>query len=197
MRAVLLILLSASILLAFDPLEYIKQEHEKMFFGLGGGYETGFTGDYYTQFPNYSLRRFILQAGVGDFPFVADIRYCSSWAYGFPPGLVSGTGAKLTTYEVIPCLRTYLFWKHKRVKTYFLSGIVGAQEEIIRTSPSGKDDHGYTNGISYGFQAGMGMDIIPAEYSFFDLEFVYEFVKSDFFDTKELFVLNIVYNIGR
>jgi hypothetical protein len=197
MRAIIALLVCVATLQAFDPLEYIKQEHDKMFFGVGGGYFTGFTGDYYTQFPDYSLRTVILQAGVGDYPFAADIRYCVEWAYGYPPALVSGTGAKLTVYEVIPCLRTYLFWKHKRIKSYFLAGIVGAQEQLISTTPAGKDEFRNTDGISYGFQAGLGLDVFPVEYSFFNLEVLYKFVRSDLFVEKELFAVNLVYNIGR
>ena len=199
MRILIIILTLCSCMVrAFDPVDYIKQEHDKLFFGVGGGYFTALSGDYYTQFPDYSLKTIILQAGVGDYPLAADIRYCVQSADGFPAGLVSGTGATLTVYEVIPSLRTYLFWKLKRFKTYFLAGAVGAQEKIISSAPSGGgDSYRSTNGIRYGFHAGLGFDIIPAEYSFFDLEVLYKNVRSDFFEKREQFLVNLVFNVGR
>jgi hypothetical protein len=196
--SIIILTLCSCMVCAFDPVEYIKQEHDKLFFGVGGGYFTAFIGDYYTQFPDYSLKTIILQAGIGDYPLTADIRYCVQRADGFPARLVSGTGATLTVYEVMPSIRTYLFWKHRKLKTYFLSSLIGAQEKIISSAPSGGgDSYRATNGIRYGFQAGLGFDLIPAQFTFFDLELLYKYVASDFFEKREQFLVNLVFNVGR
>jgi hypothetical protein len=182
---------------AFDPLEYIKKEHDKVFFGLGGGACAGLNNEYTLQFPEVSFLRVILEAGLGDYPFIADIRYCVDWGFGNSHEMVSGTGAKLTAYQIIPALRTYLFWKHPRLKTYVLSGIIGEQENLISTTSAGKDVYQATAGLRYGFLMALGFDIVPSEYSFIDLEIGYAYARSDLFEKKERWVVNAVFNLGR
>jgi hypothetical protein len=89
----------------FDILEYIKQEHDKLFFGAGGGSFTGVNETYREYFPRDYSPLLILQAGAGDYPFAFDIKYCVQWSEGFSAGMVSGRGAKLTEYQIIPGAR--------------------------------------------------------------------------------------------
>lgn len=197
MRSCVAALLLFCSLHAFDPIEYVREEHDKLFFGLGAGCFKAVSGRYLLHFPDYSLRFVQLQAGIGDYPFVVDVRYCVSWSYGIPSELVSGAGAKLTAYEVIPSLRTYLFWKNERVKQYFLSGIIGTQEYQVSAGASHTDSLQVSDGIRYGFQMGFGIDVLPSESAFFTLEAVYKFEFSDLFEKKEIFLFGLTFNIGR
>jgi hypothetical protein len=128
-RYIIIVCLIVFPVTGFDVKEYLKADHDKMYFGVGGGLFSGINAEYRERFPEHDYPAVILQAGIGDYPFVFNVQYGVLWAEGFSEDLVSGQGSRSTEYQVVSAARTYLFWKNRYIKNYILSGIVAAQEK--------------------------------------------------------------------
>ncbi len=176
--------------------EYFSHPHDKLFFGVGGGIFQGINEHYTAQFSTLYSPALVLNAGVGDYPFVFDIKYCVQWAEGFSGAYRSGAGASLTEYEIMSGMRIYLFWRNRRVKNYLLFSGMGSQEVLRSSSDGGVEPVQTTEGVRFGFAAGLCFDIFPADYCFLSLDFVYKYLHSDFFKRKELVVVELIFNIG-
>ncbi|MFH0919268.1 MAG: hypothetical protein V1913_02815 [Fibrobacterota bacterium] len=184
-------------LFAFDPLAYIQQRHDKLFFGVGGSILRTVGGaDYANRFMGYS-GAILLQAGIGDYPFIFDIRYGVSRISGVATSHVSGRGSELTEYSILPALRTYLFWKHPRVKNYLLLGPLATEARVVSAGLSGETAADSLEGVRIGVCAGYGFELKVGDYGFGDLEMAYEYVPSDAFEGgRERLRLNLLLNIG-
>lgn len=193
MRALLLL---PVFLFAFDPIAYVQEEHDKLFFGAGGSMALGISADYSDQFPDYS-KILMVQAGIGDYPFVLDAKYAMEWASGIGEGRVSGTGAALTAYQILSSMRIYLFWKHPKVKSYISTGLAVHQEERVSTNSSSQDIFTTTDGVRMGLYTGLWLDLVPADAFFLDIGITYKYLLSDLFDYREMVGLECLVNIGQ
>jgi len=167
-----------------------------MFFGGGVRMEQGVNSWFTDRFPDKTYS-YLLQAGAGDYPLVAEIQYGVEKADGRAAGFVSGRGAALTAYEAQGLLRIYLFWKHPRVRHYFSFGVSALQEEMVSAGQGHESIFEYTDGIRFGFSAGWWLDIALSEGFFTDIGLTYRNINSDLFGYREMIGLVCKVNVGR
>jgi hypothetical protein len=183
---------------AFDPVDYIHLKHDKLYFGIGGGFlKTVGGAEFMDRFPGYSWA-YLFQAGIGDYPFIFDIRYGVTQSDGVAESHISGLGAQLKEYSILSGFRTYLFWKHPRVKSYLLLAPLATEAQIISADVSGPNSAETPDGLRVGLCAGYGLELNTGGYGFADIELAYEYIPSNRFEGgRERLRINLLFNIGQ